>query len=696
MRFRLLVSTLLVALAAASNPASAAPRQVTIDWDEWDVPHVSAGSLEAVAYGAGWAQMAARSDTVARAYLLARGEAAACFGEASYRSDLRMRQLGVPARAARWLAVQDPEATAVNRGFVAGMNAWLVAHPTSEGARACLGQVRDTDPLALLQVLLHVSVVAFGVDEQLKSWREGRGSNAYAVAPARTTDGRALLLINPHSPWREPFLVFEQHLTAPGIEAYGMTYPGLPLPVMGLSRHHGWALTFNDVDGVDLYDLQVEAGGYRHGGKVLPFATRIEAIRVKSATGEIDTREASLQSSVHGPVLEALDGRAIAARIAGLDRPDLVSQLIGMWRANSLGAFRTALARQQMPITNVVYADEAGEVFYLFNGLSPERAGGDRGFWSGVVDGSDPDLVWTRYLPLASLPQTANPPSGFVQNANDGPTSATWPPEATLAASDSVLTADRRTPRGRRSLRQLATSAPLDLDAMGRLRASSVLDYAELIRGPLADAARQSGDRELAALAVVLADWDGSSRPESRGAVLFTDWAYRMRRGGVPVVDSDLQQQSPMSTQARLADPARSLAVLRDAGRGLAQRFGAADVAWGDVYRIRRAGLDLPSPVGRDEWGAFNAGRYSRVGGTGPDSGVFTLEDASTLIIEAAFGPAGPEARGLLTYGNTDDQSAPAVSAQLKMFAESRLRPLALTPAQVARASRRRETLDLP
>ncbi len=696
MRFMLLIPTLLAALAVASHAGAGPARQVAIDWDAWDVPHVSGDSLEAVAYGSGWAQMEARGETVARSYLLARGEAAACFGETSYRSDLRIRQLGVPRRAAQWLAVQDAEASVLNRAFVAGMNAWLTAHPGREGPLACLGQVRDTDPLALLQVVLHVGVVAFGVDDQLTAWREARGSNAYAVAPARTLDGRALLLINPHSPWREPFLVFELHLSAPDLEAYGMTYPGLPLPVMGLSRRHGWALTFNDVDGVDLYDLQLEAGGYRHAGKVMPFETRPDTIGVKTSLGDIEERRVTLQSSLHGPVLDTANGRAVAARIAGLDRPDLVSQLVAMWRANSLGDFKVALARQQMPITNVVYADAAGETFYLFNGLSPKRSRGDRAFWAGVLDGADPTLVWTDYLPFEALPWTTNPPGGIVQNANDGPTSATWPPQGELTPADGALTSDRRTPRGRRSLRQLATAAPLDLDGLARLRASSVLDYAELARGPLTDAARASGDKNLAALAELLAGWDGSSRPDSRGAVLFTDWTYRMRRGGIPILDVDLQTLSPLSTQASLADPARALVVLREAGRGLAQRFGAADVAWGDVYRIRRAGLDLPSPVGRDEWGAFNAGRYSRVGGSGPDAGTFTLEEASTFIVEAAFSPDGVEARGLLTYGNTDDQSATAVGEQLRLFASSRLRPLALSPSQITSASRRRERLDLP
>ncbi|MBI1406241.1 MAG: hypothetical protein GC145_08965 [Caulobacter sp.] len=687
-------AVLLLAILAASQAYPQTAPAVTIDWDDWGVPHVKSDSLEGAGYGMGWAQMEARGESVAQTYLTARGEAAACFGEAAYPADLRIHQLNAPRRAADWLKAQDDESLALNRGFVAGMNGWLAAHPDQKGALACLGEVRQTDPLAALQVILHLGVVAFSADQQLASWREKRGSNAYAVAPARTRDGRPLLLINPHSPWQVPYLVFEEHVSAPGLEAYGATYPGLPLPVMGFTRDHGWAFTFNDVDGVDLYDLTLRPGGYLLDGQTRPFVTRSQTIRVKLASGQIEARTATLLESAQGPVLEIGDGRAVAVRIAGLDRPGLTAQIIAMWRAGSLADFKAALGRQQMPITNVIYANAQGEIFYLFNGLSPKRARGDRAYWAGIVDGTDSALIWTDYVAMADLPQVANPDSGALQNANDGPGYTAWPSAIDPRMLDPMLTDNLATPRGRRSLRQLTTSGPLDLEGLDTLRASSVMDLAEQARGPLADAARASGDPQLMRLGAILAAWDGSARPDSRGSVLFADWAYRMRRAGVAAIEPSPAPPSPLSIAATLADPTRALSILQESAKGLTTRFGRPDVTWGEVYRIRAAGLDLPSPVGRDELGAFNAGHYGRATGSGPDAGTFTLESASTFIAEVAFGPDGPEARGLLTYGNSDSPEAPGVQAQLRLFSASKTRPIAFTAQEVAKASRRRETLQ--
>lgn len=688
------LTLLLLAILAAPQAHAQTTPAVTVDWDDWNVPHVRAETLDGAGYGAGWAQMEARGESVAQTYLTARGEAAACFGESAYTTDLRIRQLDVPRRASDWLKAQEAESLALNRGFVAGMNGWLAAHPGQKGALACLGEVRQTDPLAALQVILHLGVVAFSADQQLASWRELRGSNAYAVAPGRTRDGRPLLLINPHSPWRVPYLVFEEQISAPGLEAYGATYPGLPLPVMGFTRNHGWAFTFNDIDGVDLYDLTLQPGGYLLDGQTRPFTTRSEIIRVKLSSGQVEARTATILESAHGPVLESRETRAVAVRIAGLDRPGLTAQIIAMWRAASLGEFKAALGRQQMPITNVIYANAAGDIFYLFNGLSPKRARGDRAYWAGIVDGTDSALIWTDYVAMADLPQVENPAGGALQNANDGPGYTAWPAAIDPRGLDPMLTDNRATPRGRRSLRQLMAADPLDLQGLETLRASSVMDLAEQTRGPLVEAARASDDPRLAQLGAILAAWDGSARPDSRGAVLFADWAYRMRRAGVAAIEPSPAPPSPLWTAATLADPGMALSILQESAKGLTIRFGRPDVAWGEVYRIRAAGLDLPSPVGRDELGAFNAGHYGRVTGPGPDAGTFTLESASTFIAEVAFGPDGPEARGLLTYGNADSPEAPGVQAQLRLFSASKTRPIAFTAQEVAKASRRRETLQ--
>lgn len=689
--FSVLATASLFLLPATGVQAQSA---VTVDWDEWGVAHVQASDLESGAYGLGWSQMEARGQTVAMAYLVSRGEAAACLGESWAASDVRIHELGVPGRADAWLTAQETETRSMLSGYVRGMNAWLKSHPRNEGALACLGKVEESDPLAFLQVSLHVAVVAFNADSLIGDWKESRGSNAYAVAPQRTADGRTLLLINPHSAWTAPFLSYETHLITPDLNIYGQTFPGLPLPFAGFTDDHGWALTFNDIDGVDLYELTLADGGYRFGNQVRPFDNYNAAIQVRSASGELESRAFQVRESVHGPVISEAGGRALAVRIAGLDRPGVFTELLAMWRADDLNAFRTALAQQQIPVTNTVYADDDGQVLYVFNGLSPIRDRGDRAFWAGVVDGTDPTLISDGYLPFEALPQVANPPGGFVQNANDGPSGSTWPGTIVASAIDPLLTDDRRTPRGRRSLRQLEATSTLTLDDLDSLRASSTMDAAERARGPLAAAAMASNDAGLGRLGAILEAWDGSTAADSRGSVLFAEWAYRMDRAQLDLTSAPIDTLSPLLAEAPLADVSQALEHLRAAGAEIERQFGSADVAWGQVYRIRYAGLDLPSPVGRDELGAFNAGHYRYISEAGPDQGRFILSDASHFIGEVAFGPDGPEARGLLTYGNHDDPAAPGVRSQLEMFSRSEVRTMHFRVEEVQQASTRREILD--
>lgn len=689
MKYSTSLAALLFALAVASETYAQEP--VTIDWDEWSVAHVQATDLGSAGYGLGWAQMESRGQTIAAAYLASRGEAAACMGEAMLASDVRVHQLGVPERARSWLAEQDPDSAALLSGFADGANAWLEAHPSREGPLACLTSVTPADPLALLQMTLHVAVVAYGSEQLISGWRDPRGSNAYAVAPSRTADGRTLLLINPHSPWSAPYLSYETHLVTPELNIYGQTFPGLPLPFAGFTDDHGWAFTFNDIDGMDAYSLQRTEGGYRFGDTVLPFRSHDVAISVRGADGVMSEQRIMVLESVHGPVIAETEDRALAMRIAGLDKPNLFGQLLAMWRADDVDAFRAALAQQQLPITNTIYADADGVVGYVFNGLSPVRTTGDRAIWSGILDGSDPALLTDGYLPIERLPQVFAPTSGFVQNANDGPSSATWPIGQT-GPNDPLVTADARTPRGRRSLRQMEASSDLTLDTLDDLRRSTIMDAAERSRAPLARAALASHDAETRALGAILDAWDGSTSIDSRGSALFADWAFRMRRAGLDLNAVPISQQSPLESEAALADENRALAELKASGTQLTRLFGSADVEWGRAYRIRRAGLDLPSPVGRDELGAYNAGRYRRIS-EGPEQGLFVLEDASHFIAEVAFGPDGPQAQGLLSYGNSDDEDAPGVRTQLQMFSRGETRPMNFSVDDISANSVRRETL---
>ena len=84
-----------------------------------------------------------------------------------------------------------------------------------------------------------------------------------------------------------------------------------------------------------------------------------------------------------------------------------------------------------MPFFNVIYADRDGHILYVFGGRQPVRQGGDWGKYSGVLDGSDPSLLWTDTFNWSQLPRAIDPPGGFVANSNNPPwTSTINPPGA--------------------------------------------------------------------------------------------------------------------------------------------------------------------------------------------------------------------------------------------------------------------------
>ena len=83
----------------------------------------------------------------------------------------------------------------------------------------------------------------------------------------------------------------------------------------------------------------------------------------------------------------------------------------------------------------------------------------------------------------------------------------------------------------------------------------------------------------------------------SRGALLFTEWwaEYGRRLGSRRPYAVSWNAAAPRATPDGLADTALAVAALGAAAEKVMQRFGTLDVPWGDVYRVRRDGADLPS-----------------------------------------------------------------------------------------------------
>ena len=81
----------------------------------------------------------------------------------------------------------------------------------------------------------------------------------------------------------------------------------------------------------------------------------------------------------------------VPLRVPGLDQSSLVTQYWNMIQAQTLAEIQAAEAMLQMPFFNTMYADRAGNIFYLFGGQQPRRHGGNFDSYAKILDGTGPD-----------------------------------------------------------------------------------------------------------------------------------------------------------------------------------------------------------------------------------------------------------------------------------------------------------------
>ena len=101
---------------------------------------------------------------------------------------------------------------------------------------------------------------------------EPRGSNGFAIAPKLSSNGQAMLMINPHTSF---YFRPEVHVkSAQGLNAYGAVTWGQFFIYQGFNQNNGWMHTSNAADVIDEFLLTVtEKDGqytYLYDGKQLP------------------------------------------------------------------------------------------------------------------------------------------------------------------------------------------------------------------------------------------------------------------------------------------------------------------------------------------------------------------------------------------------------------------------------------------
>lgn len=678
------LAALLLASCAPQSADSPGPAagEAEILWDTWGVPHIYASDAESLFYANGWAQTRARGDLMLRLYGESRGRAAEYWGEEKLELDRWVRTVGIPSRAQRWYEAQEEPFKSYLDAFAQGVNDYAQQH--SDQLADDVKAVLPATPVDLLahtqRVVQFEFVTSPRVLSALRRRSEGPagGSNAWAIGPSRADGGKAMLLANPHLPWSGLFLWNEVHFVMPNLNLYGASLVGQPLVGIGFNDHVGWTHTVNTIDAQDLYALKLTQGGYRWDGGVKPFELSEETLKVKQEDGSFREERFVIKRSVHGPVLIEKGGEAIALRVAGLDRPYLTQQYWEMAKARNFAEFESAVKKLQMPMFTVIYADRDGHVFSLFGGLTPKRPEG-KWNWRGVVPGDTAKTLWTESLAYDALPQVLDPPSGWVQNANEPPWTTTLPYQLDADDFPSYLAPRFMSFRAQRSARMLAEDEKISLDEMIRYKHSTRMELADRLLDDLLPLLEKRGrplDKEIAE---TLRAWDRSADSESRGAILFSAFWRELGqdyRGGNPFSEK-WKEEDPLDTPDGIADPARVLAALSKAAKSVKERYGALDPAWGDFHRLRRGNVDLPANGGPGSLGIFRVVRYEGDEG-GPQQAFF----GDSFVAAVEFSDP-PRAMVLTAYGASSDPDSPHYSDQLELFARKQLRPAWRTRAEI-------------
>lgn len=640
-------------------------------WDTYGVPHIYAQNSQALFKAFGWAQMQSHGNLLLQLYGQARGRAAEYWGESYRESDQWVRTMGVPERAEQWYAAQDPNFRRYLDAFAAGVNAYAQVHPDEfDDHLKVVLPISAIDLLAHVHRVLHFTfIVNPDVIQDQPPLEPTAGSNGWAISPAKSVTGHALLLANPHLPWSDLYRWYEAHLIAPGLNAYGAALVGIPVLSIAFNDNLGWTHTVNTHDGWDAYALKLVEEGYEFDQQLHAFETETQTLKIRQADGTLKTEPLVIRRSVHGPLWQDAAGNPIALRVVGLDRPGALEQWWQMARAGNLQQFEAALERLQIPMFNVLYADRAGHILQVFNGQVPIRSEGDFADWSEIQPGNTSAKLWHDLHPYVDLPRVLDPASGWLQNANDPPWTMTFPP--TIQASDYPAYMAPPGPmyfRAQRSMQMLMESGKLSLETMTALKHSTRMALADRIVEQLIAAARQEGNAIAQQAADVLEHWDRHANAESCGATLFAAWADAMDFD--QLFSDSWQPDHPFTSPTTLANPATAVAVLEQVAEQIQQQYGALDIPWSEVFRLQANGTDLPASGGPGFLGIFRVLDFAPT-----DSGSFQAVGGDSFVAAVEF--SNPvRAKVLTSYGNATQQSnAVSASDQLSFVAQQQLRP---------------------
>ncbi|MGC4938201.1 penicillin acylase family protein [Kribbella sp. DT2] len=678
-------------------------RRIRITRDDWGVGHVAGKTDADAVFGMMYAQAEDDFNRIENNYLISLGRLAEAQGESAIWQDLRQRLFADHDVLKRDYAKSPAWLRTLMRAWADGLNYFLATHPDvkprvitrfepwmalsfSEGS---IGGDIERVPLSQLEAFYGMRDVPMTDDERGLLFKEPKGSNGMAIAPSHTRDGRALLLINPHTSF---FFRAEQHVTSDeGLNAYGAATWGQFFIYQGFNPNAGWMHTSSGVDNVDEFaeTIVTGAGGkhsYRHGGALRPVTTKRITLSYRTSDGRTAQRAFTTYATHHGPIVREADGKWIA--FALMNRPvEALQQSFLRTKARSYQEFIDVAGFKANSSNNTLFADSRGNIAFLMPQFMPVR--NNRFDYRKPVDGSNPATDWRGEHSLRSLPQAVNPKNGWAFNSNNWP----W----TAAGADSPKASDfpkyfdqaGENPRGPQAIRVLSAERRFTPEKLIDAAFDTYLTaFARLVPGLVAAwdklPDRQAQKAKLAGPIRLLRRWNYRWGADSTATSLAVFWGEAL---WAPLAQA--AQAAGMSMWDYLAEratDAQRLTALEEAQLRLTQDFGSWQVPWGQINRFQRNDAAItqtfddskpssPVPFTSAQWGSlasFGAKRY-------PGTKRYYGTSGNSFVAVVEFGPK-LRAWAVTAGGVSGDPASEHFDDQVKRYASGNLRRVYFYP----------------
>lgn len=651
------------------------PKGIQIARDRWGTPHIFAKTDAEVAYGLAWANCEDNFFEMQESLAAGQGRVGRLRGKDGAAIDYVLQAIGVRDSIAKyWPGGFSPAYRLYAEGYCQGLNAYAAAHPEQV-------RLRGSFPVKVEEILgayLASGVLFVGYASELRALyakpekaAPAKGSNAYAMLPSRTADGRTYFCGNPHFMVQGNFSFYEAHLCSEqGMNIVGALFMGAHSIALGCTPNLAWSHTWNHFDATDSWKLEMhptQKRTYRYDGQWLRLSRKTCKMKLKIGFLPITVRKKAY-ASVYGPVFKIKKKGWYAVQTTALAGVRIGQQGYEMNRATNFAEFKAAMEKQQLPMFHTVYADRESNIFYMSNARYPVR---NPNFdFSQTVRGDTSATRWQGIVPLDGLPHALNPPCGFVYNTNNSPyLSACEPVKPQLPASFDLRPGQNNRATRFRELVD-AHQGTFTFDAFKKLKYDRMYSPECLARQALKPLLALPDARypDLSRALNCLRRWDGNADPSNREAALVglsMDYVFEKKGYGDEAFINGID-----------VDTSLLVSGLRFGQQYLLSRFGKIEVPVDTVFRFHKNGKSYATSGFADALQATYAKKDK--------NGEYKVMYGDSYIFFAAFDKAPLEfVETLLPYGNSVGSTR--YESQLDLYNKAEHKPMYFDKARILR-----------